>query len=82
MWRGNDLVMAIDLVFLNTLAYDKAREGSKTSIRSRVNKLRKTLWTGVRDIIESYSPASDAETKKKLQPTRRSEGSSFVVHKT
>jgi hypothetical protein len=81
MWRGDDLLMAIDLVFLNALAYDKATEGTKTNMRSRINRLRKSLWTGIRDIIEQFSPGSDAETKKKLHPTRRSESSGFVVHK-
>jgi hypothetical protein len=82
MWRGDDLVMAIDLVFLNALAYDKATDGSKTNIRSRINRVRKILWAGVRDVIERYSPGSDAETKKKMHPTRRSESSGFVMHKS
>mmetsp|Transcript_4527 Transcript_4527/g.11455 ORF Transcript_4527/g.11455 Transcript_4527/m.11455 type:complete len:908 (-) Transcript_4527:2200-4923(-) len=82
MWRGDDLVMAIDLVFLNALAYDKATDGSKTNIRSRINKLRKILWADVRDIIERYSPGSDAEMKKKMHPTRRSESSGFVMYKS
>ena len=81
MWRGNDILMAVDLVFLNTLAYAKAIEGSKTETRSRINKMRKMLWTGIKDIIERLSPSSDEEAKKRLNPTRRSESSGFVVHK-
>lgn len=81
MWHGHEFLMAVDLVFLNTLAYDKACFGGKSNLRSRINKLRKTLWAGIKDIVESLAPTSDAETRRKLNPTRRSESSGFVAHK-
>lgn len=47
MWRGFDLLQAIDLVFLNALAFNGKE---KTRVRSQTNRLRRILW----DEIQSF----------------------------
>jgi hypothetical protein len=81
MWRGNDLLQAIDLVFLNSLAYGKAVDEGRSNNRSNTNKLRKLLWAGIKKVIDSSVSAYDSEQRKKCTPTRRGESSGFVVHK-
>lgn len=81
MYNGKELLQAIDLVFLNFLAYEKgAGGGGKSSTRSLTNKLRKKLWENIKQIIDDGT--ADAEERKKLTPTRRGEGSGFVVQKS
>merc|ERR1712150_263918 len=48
MWRGLDLLQAMDLVFLNNLAYNGKE---KTKERSSTNKLRRLLWDGINEVI-------------------------------
>jgi hypothetical protein len=77
MWRGMDLLEAVDLVILNRLAYlgkDKTRE------RSQNNKLRRMLWDGITNIVAAYC-GPDADLRKRVTPTRRGENSGFVVRK-
>lgn len=81
MWRGNDLLQAIDLVFLNSLAYGKATDEGRSSNRSTTNKLRKLLWAGIKKVIDSRLATTDVESRRKCTPTRRGESSGFVVRK-
>jgi hypothetical protein len=80
MWRGNDLLQAIDLVFLNCMAYGKAVDEGRSVQRSNTNKLRKMLWNGINEIVV-HNVGGDLERKKQHTPTRRSESSGFVVYK-
>jgi hypothetical protein len=81
MWHGSELLQAIDLIFLNSLAYGKANDRSnKSAERSKTNKLRKALWAGIKDVIDDYA-APDVESRRRCTPTRRGESSGFVVHK-
>merc|ERR1712176_338827 len=80
MWKGMELLQAIDLVFLNSLAYGKANDGGgKSNTRSRTNKLRKLLWAGIKEVIDGALSSSDAEERRRYTPTRRGESSGFVV---
>lgn len=82
MWKGRELLQAIDLVFLNSLAYGKANDDSgKSNIRSRTNKLRKVLWAGIKDVVDETLSSCDIEERRKVTPTRRGESSGFVVKK-
>ena len=77
MWRGMDLLHAIDLVFLNSLAYNGKE---RTKERSQTNKLRRKFWEGINKIIESHV-GSDIDRRRMITPTRRGESSGFVVRK-
>jgi hypothetical protein len=79
MWRGLDLLHAIDLVFLNSLAYGKASDEGRSSQRSNTNKLRKHMWAGIKSIMDGS--CLDTDVRRKLTPTRRGESSGFVVRK-
>eukprot|EP00339_Tiarina_fusa_P012828 CAMPEP_0117021372 /NCGR_PEP_ID=MMETSP0472-20121206/16124_1 /TAXON_ID=693140 ORGANISM="Tiarina fusus, Strain LIS" /NCGR_SAMPLE_ID=MMETSP0472 /ASSEMBLY_ACC=CAM_ASM_000603 /LENGTH=730 /DNA_ID=CAMNT_0004726819 /DNA_START=20 /DNA_END=2212 /DNA_ORIENTATION=- len=81
MWRGSDLLQAIDLVFLNSLAYGKAAEEGRSVNRSNANKLRKLFWAGIRRVIDSNLGVHEVEQRRKCTPTRRGESSGFVVYK-
>ncbi len=81
MWHGYDLLQAIDLVFLNALAYGKVVDDSKSTERSKTNKLRKILWAGIKQVIDSHIASFDQEEKRRCTPTRRGESSGFVVYK-
>jgi len=82
MWKGRELLQAIDLVFLNSLAYGKANdESGKSNIRSRTNKLRKVLWAGIKEVVDETLSSCDIEERRKVTPTRRGESSGFVVKK-
>jgi hypothetical protein len=81
MWRGNDLLQAIDLVFLNALAYGKADDEGRSNARSTTNKLRKLFWAGVKRVIDTHIGSMDSEQRRRCTPTRRGETSGFVVHK-
>ncbi|VEU39288.1 unnamed protein product [Pseudo-nitzschia multistriata] len=83
MWKGMDLLQAIDLVFLNSLAYGKANEaGTKSNTRSKTNRLRKVLWSGIKEVIDaSLGKNGGQEERRKCTPTRRGESSGFVVYK-
>ena len=83
MWKGMELLQAIDLVFLNSLAYGKANDGvSKSSVRSQTNKLRKVLWAGIKQVIDDHMSSADVEERRRCTPTRRGESSGFVVRKS
>mmetsp|Transcript_31641 Transcript_31641/g.46687 ORF Transcript_31641/g.46687 Transcript_31641/m.46687 type:complete len:232 (+) Transcript_31641:1557-2252(+) len=77
MWRGMDLLQAMDLVFLNNLAYNGKE---KTKDRSTTNKLRRSLWDGINGVISEHF-GSDIEQRRRCMPTRRGETSGFVVRK-
>lgn len=81
MWHGYDLLQAIDLVFLNALAYGKVIDDSKSSDRSKINKLRKILWAGIKQVIDNHIASFNQEEKRRCTPTRRGESSGFVVFK-
>eukprot|EP00536_Pseudo-nitzschia_multiseries_P005451 jgi/Psemu1/303373/fgenesh1_kg.102_\ len=83
MWNGMHLLQAIDLVFLNSLAYGKANDASsKSNARSKTNKLRKVLWAGIKEVIDaSLGINGSQEERRKCTPTKRGESSGFVVHK-
>jgi len=80
MWKGMDLLQAIDLAFLNSLAYGRVIGVGKSKHRSQTNKLRKTFWQGIEQIINE-EVGNDSGRKKMVTPTRRSETSGFVVYK-
>lgn len=77
MWLGKDLLQAIDLVFLNTLAYGNALQEGKSQHRSLTNKVRKWFWNGITEIVRGL----DSELRRQCMPIRRSEKSGFVVYK-
>ena len=84
MWIGTDLLMAVDLVLVNALAYGKvalepSAPSSKSSFRSLINGARKLFWKSINEIVQPHSCSPD--TKKLCMPVRRSETSGFVVHK-
>jgi hypothetical protein len=76
MWRGFDLLQAIDLIFLNALAYNGKE---KTKERSQINRMRKLLWDEIHNTTLAEFGA-DLEERKRVTPTRRGETSGFVVH--
>lgn len=77
MWKGMDLLQAMDLVFLNNLAYHGK---DKTKDRSTTNKLRRSLWDGINGVISEHF-GSDIEQRRRCMPTRRGETSGFVIRK-
>lgn len=79
MWKGLDMLHAIDLVFLNSLAYGKASDEGRSNQRSNTNKLRKHMWAGIKSIMDGC--CLDTDVRRKLTPTRRGESSGFVVRK-
>jgi len=82
MWKGDDLLQTIDLVFLNSLAYGKALDCGKSKFRSDTNRLRKRFWNGISDILLRNGIGSDDEEQRRFcMPCRRSESSGFVVHR-
>lgn len=85
MWRGMDLLQAIDLVFLNTLAYGRVVDDSpatqRSSHRAKTNKLRKELWDGISSIVADHVGNADVEKRRRSMPTRRADSSGFVVFK-
>ena len=82
MWKGMELLQAIDLVFLNALAYGKVNDGDeRTNTRSRTNKLRKFFWAGIKEVIDDTLSSCDADERRRCTPTRRGESSGFVVRK-
>jgi hypothetical protein len=81
MWRGKDLLQALDLVLLNSLAYGKAAQEGRDGSRSKTNKLRKQLWGGIKHVLDSRMDAMDQDQRKRCMPTRRGETSGFVIYK-
>lgn len=81
MWHGKDLLQAIDLVFLNSLAYGKFEQEGQSDNRSRTNKLRKQLWGGIKNVLDIHVSELDPEQRRRCTPTRRGESSGFVVRK-
>lgn len=80
MWRGLELIQAIDLVFLNALAYGKVVGESRSKFRLSVSKMRKSLWKGVQDIVNA-EVSKDSSLRKAYLPTKRSDNSGFIVYK-
>jgi hypothetical protein len=81
MWHGNDLLQAIDLVFLNSLAYGKFEEEGRSDNRSKTNKLRKQLWAGIKNVLDIHVGEVDQEQRRRCTPTRRGDSSGFVIRK-
>jgi hypothetical protein len=85
MWSGQDLLQAIDLVLLNSLAYGKIMdddgENGRSIQRSETNRLRKALWNGIQEILLQHV-GDNKELQKQYQPTRRGDTSGFVIHKS
>jgi hypothetical protein len=79
MWIGDELIQAIDLVLLNSLAYSKHLKQGKSPHRSKTNEMRKDFWKGVTDIVTTH--VDNDKDKKRYTPTRRCESSGFVVYK-
>ena len=77
MWRGMDLLQALDLVLLNHLAYNGK---DKTRSRSATNRLRRVLWDGINGIVTAHV-GDDVDKRREFTPTRRGENSGFVVRK-
>ena len=75
MWRGFDMLQAIDLIFLNALAFNGKE---KTQERSQINRMRKLLWDEIHNITFAQFGA-DSEGRRRVTPTRRGETSGFVV---
>jgi hypothetical protein len=69
MWNGIHLIEAIDLVFLNSLAYDGNDDN-----RAETEALRQILWDGVNSMLKSLQP----HERRNHLPHRRTETSSFV----
>ena len=81
MWKGMDLLQAIDLVLLNSLAYGtQIGSDKKAPHRASTNKLRKILWDEIGKIVQA-NVGGDAFRRKSIIPTRRSETSGFIVYK-
>lgn len=80
MWRGMDFLQAIDLVFLNSLAYSQGNEVGKAEHRARTNKIRKMFWDGIASIIAT-NIGDDDDRRRQCTPTKRSESSGFVIHR-
>ncbi|CAJ1952169.1 unnamed protein product [Cylindrotheca closterium] len=81
MWRGKDLLQALDLVLLNSLAYGRATQKGQNGNRSQTNKLRKQLWVGIKDVLDTHMDEMDQDQRKRYTPTRRGETSGFVIYK-
>jgi hypothetical protein len=78
MWRGFDLLQAIDLVFLNALAFNGKE---RTKERSQTNRMRKLLWDEIHNITSAHFGPYAEEERKMVTPTRRGETSGFVIRK-
>ena len=70
MWDGKDLIEAMDLVLLNSLAYYGK---ISSSIRSNTLSLRNKFWYQIHERVCGKSG--------RFLPIKRDEGSSFVVRK-
>jgi len=82
MWNGLHLIEAIDLVLLNSLAYNTIGNGggepnSQQQLRGETESLRNVLWEGVNDMLERLQP----QEQSGHLPQRRSVTSSLVVGK-
>ena len=79
MWNGLHLIKAIDLVLLNSIAYNEEHNlhGSQNSqLRMETESLWNLLWEGVNGmLIERLQP----HERRQHLPQRRNESSSFVV---
>uniref|UniRef100_A0A7S0CIB2 RanBP2-type domain-containing protein n=1 Tax=Proboscia inermis TaxID=420281 RepID=A0A7S0CIB2_9STRA len=67
---GKDLIQAIDLVFLNSLAFNGKE---RTQVRNNTLKLRKKFWENILRL--------SCCAQNPVLPTKRGETSGFVVHK-
>jgi len=79
MWNGKELLMTLDLVLLNSLAFGKMTDEGRSRHRGRTNELRKILWDGIKNIVRIN--ASEEKAKKNHVPVKRGELSGFVVFK-
>ena len=78
MWRGFDMLQAIDLVFLNALAFNGKE---RTRVRSQTNRVRRILWEEIHRVTSEHFGAFSEEERRRATPTRRGEKSGFVIRK-
>ncbi|KAL7468031.1 hypothetical protein ACHAXS_008261 [Conticribra weissflogii] len=71
MWNGTHLIEAIDLVFLNALAYNGNEESQE---KVETEELRKMLWDGVNSMLKSLKP----HERREHLPQKRMPTNSFV----
>ena len=76
MWNGLHLIEAIDLVLLNSLAYNGSLENSG-QLQIETESLRDLLWEGVNSMLKRLQP----HRRRDHLPQRRSVDSGFVVVK-
>ncbi len=76
MWNGLHLIEAIDLVLLNSLAYNGSFENSQQQ-QIETESLRDLLWEGVNSLLKRLQP----HRRREHLPQRRSVDSCFVVVK-
>lgn len=74
MWNGLHLIEAIDLVLLNSLAYNGNLENSR-QLQDETESLRNLLWEGVNGMLKRLQP----HRRRDHLPQRRSVDSGFVV---
>jgi hypothetical protein len=88
-WNGLEFLQAMDLIFLNCIAYHK-RESSddddssetviqRDTIQRHANSLRKLLWEKITDYVNQSSDSNDV--RKSYMPTRRGPSSSYIIFK-
>lgn len=76
MWNGLHLIEAIDLVLLNSLAYNGNLANSE-QLQIETESLRDLLWEGVNSMLKQLQP----HRRRDHLPQRRSVDSGFVVVK-
>ncbi|KAL9180693.1 hypothetical protein ACHAXT_011146 [Thalassiosira profunda] len=78
MWNGLHLIEAIDLVLLNSLAYNALHNAGRndSQLRSETERLRNVLWDGVNGIMNERLQSYE---RMEHTPQRRSPNSGFVV---
>jgi len=72
MWNGTHLIEAIDLVFLNALAYNGSEESQE---KIETEELRKILWDGVNSMLKSLKP----HERRQHLPHKRTPTNDFVT---
>jgi hypothetical protein len=80
VWKGSELLQAVDLVLLNSLAYGKCVGEGKSDHRTQTTHLRRLLWQRIHVVVQNHV-GDDATKKKQATPIRRGETSGFVVYK-
>eukprot|EP00978_Attheya_sp_CCMP212_P045154 scaffold335166_cov51-Attheya_sp.AAC.1 len=80
VWNGLDFLQAMDLIFLNCIAYHKRESsGNENDTIYHANSLRKLLWEKITDYVNQSSESHDI--RKSYMPTRRGPGSGYIIYK-